>query len=334
MSGSNSDNVDEPLRVVTPPRDLPSAHQGPAAELSLPGQEDVEAADGDAENSIEFEALISGRDKGDDEVNSGGESSEELSPVPPSESEGEDENVSDIEPSEKESKKRKASSSQKGGKKQKRTPRGQGTPRVPKKLKGVAPEERLVQCMPCLRAALRYTDPEDGGRCLVGSGGRCARCFNGRSAEGCVDVPVVLRPMAWALTEAIVNGAPSLDIAKLRGVVHWMDDNTKMYENHIGFYAEDFLPARPPPPPPSAPVLSVAPVVVVYDQPPVAAPAPAPQVIDLTVVPPPAPPAAPAAPGFVDFEARKARFLARVPTLLASDAMIPAIAYFVDQEFK
>ncbi|KAK1449598.1 hypothetical protein CMEL01_16795 [Colletotrichum melonis] len=335
-----------PPRSSPPPGALPPAlpaHRGPAADLSLPGQRDVEAAGRDAENSTELKALVSGEDVGDDEGDSGIESSGELSEPRPLELESEEESDEGDEVSEKDSKKRKVSARsalKKGAKKQKRTPRGKGTPRVPKKLRGEAPEEREVQCMPCLRAALRFTDREDGGRCLVGSGGRCARCFNGRAAKHCVDVPIVLRPMAWALTKAIVSGAPPLEIAKLRGVVHWMDANTEMYEDHIRFWADDFLPPRPPAPPPRACELSVvrelsdAPVVVDYDRPPVAAPAPTPQVVDLTVVPPPAPPAAPAARGLEDFRARKARFLARASCLLAADAMVPAISFFLDQEFK
>ncbi|KAJ0295276.1 hypothetical protein COL5a_012253 [Colletotrichum fioriniae] len=341
MSGSNNDVIDEPLEVVSPPR-RPPALVAPVAELSLPSQENVAAAGDDAENSIEFEALVGGEDVGDDEGKGGGGSSEELTDPPSSESgseeESEEEDDEDELLSEQDSKKRKVSARsvrKKGGKKQKRTPRGKGKPRVPKKLQGEAPEERDVQCLPCLRAALRFNDREDGGRCLVGSRGRCARCFNGRSAEHCVDVPIVMRPMAWALTEAIVGGSSALEISKIRNAVNWMIAHQGEYEDHIRFWADKFAPpASPPPPPPSAPVLSVARVVVVYDQPPVAPPAPTPQVVDLTVTPPPAPPAAPAARGFEDFEARKARFLARVSSLLAADAMVPAVSFFLDQEFK
>ncbi|KAK1633793.1 hypothetical protein BDP81DRAFT_451353 [Colletotrichum phormii] len=347
MPGSNNDVIDKPLVVVSPPRPaFPPAHPGPVPELPLPGQEDVAAAGGDAENSKEFEALVGGEDVGDDEGEGGsGGSGDELSDPPPSASESEEESEEEEDDddeddvlSEKDSKKRKVSArsaKKKGAKKQKRTPRGQGKPRVPKKLLGEAPEERDVQCLPCLRAALRFNNRDDGGRCLVGSRGRCARCFNGRSAEHCVDVPVVMRPMAWALTEAIVGGASALEISKIRNAVNWIMAHQGEYEDHIRFWADKFPPpASPPAPPPSAPVLSVAPVVVVYDQAPVAPPAPTPQVVDLTVVPPPAPPAAPAARGFEDFEARKARFLARVSSLLAADAMVPAVSFFLDQEFK
>lgn len=114
-----------------------------------------------------------------------------------------------------------------------------------------------------------------------------------------------------------------------------MEEHKVEYEDHMRFWWDKFAPAAIlATPPTSAPVLSLSGVAVVYDQPPVAPPAPTPQVVDLTVPPPPAPPAAPAARGFEDFEARKARFLARVSSLLAADAMVPAVSFFLDQEFK
>ncbi|KXH61412.1 hypothetical protein CSAL01_05238 [Colletotrichum salicis] len=309
MSGSTNNEDRETLAVVSLPRPrrrAPAAHQNPGAELSDPPVSEAEKAD----------------DESDIEITDDGPWCAFFVVVVVVVV------VSDIVL---DSKKRK-SSEKESGKKRKRAKRGCGTPRVPKKLQGEAPQERDIQCLPCLRAALRVTNRADGGRCLEGSEGRCARCFNGRAARDCVDVPVLLRPLAWALTDAIVGGAPALEISKIRTAVNWMIDNEKTYEDHVRFWGLEFAPpARPRTPPPAAPVLSVAPVVVVYDQAPVL---PAPQVIDLTVPPPPAPPAAPAARGFEDFEARKARFLARVSSLLAADAMVPAVSFFLDQEFK
>lgn len=84
------DVIDEPLEVVSPPR-RPPALVAPVAELSLPSQENVAAAGDDAENSIEFEALVGGEDVGDDEGKGGGGSSEELTDPPSSESGSEEE---------------------------------------------------------------------------------------------------------------------------------------------------------------------------------------------------------------------------------------------------
>lgn len=84
------DVIGETLEVLSP-RAPPQAHPGPVPELSLLGQESVVAAGGDAENSIEFEALVGGRDVVDDEGEGGGGDSDRLTDPPASEPESEEE---------------------------------------------------------------------------------------------------------------------------------------------------------------------------------------------------------------------------------------------------